>query len=748
MDRFKSFIKNNTDTFRLMVLLFFIVVLLVVFHVVSLNRMADIEVKRDMEMDTKVAVCVLDNKLSGLGSLAKQGAAAVARVSEEHDSVEFAIDKLLDTYVYAEQFDECYYLTADKKLYMQNGQLLPISDDQIERIWSEDDEPHSYRLLSDLGIGSSVFYMASPSYIGNKKIGYFLGGLTSSYRFSEETSTYMELESNIFLIDKNGHVFAEIDKAQDSSISNLNNLYSYLEGSTVKNSNEPVAGCFSTGGNGYKIISYDGKEYAAAYSETFITPGCSIVSIMERDEFFISFVSQRKKEILIMMIDVLIIFITMLCMFLHTFRKERTLEDALCYDSLTGTLTREYFKKSATELLQSNKIDYCVAVIDIIGFRYINELFGRERGNEIIKLLAELIQESIGSRELVARRHAECFEVLVADSDSLKLSIIDISEKLKAFAINVDVTYPVIVRAGIARTTEKNRDIMDLVDKANAARKAVNPKLDVPIMDYEDVLQADIRQREEIEAAQEAAMEHGEFKVFLQPKMDVQKNQLAGAEALVRWIKVDGTMVYPDEFMAVFEANGFVERLDFYMLDQVCKMQKRLEAEGYELVPISVNQSQMLLKNPNYVEKVMDVLKANDTPRELIELELTETAFFGDTERMVDIMNRLRDERCRIDIDDFGSGYSSLNMIKDIPFDILKIDRMFFSDSNSGTGKIILEKIVEMAQAMGVDCICEGVETPEQEDLLRKIGCRYAQGYLYSKPIPMEEFIEKFMRKK
>ena len=336
----------------------------------------------------------------------------------------------------------------------------------------------------------------------------------------------------------------------------------------------------------------------------------------------------------------------------------------------------------------------------------------------------------------------------MADPDSLKLSIIAISEKLKAFAINVDVTYPVILRAGIARTTEKNRDIMDLVDKANAARKAVNPKLDVPIMDYEDVLQADIRQREEIEAAQEAAMEHGEFRVFIQPKMDVLKNELAGAEALVRWIKMDGSMVYPDEFMPVFEANGFVERLDFYMLDQVCKMQKRLEAEGYELVPISVNQSQMLLKNPNYVEKVMDVLRANDTPRELIELELTETAFFGDTERMVDIMNRLRDEKCRIDIDDFGSGYSSLNMIKDIPFDILKIDRMFFSDSNSGTGKIILEKIVEMAQAMGVDCICEGVETPEQEELLRKIGCRYAQGYLYSKPIPMEEFIEKFMRKK
>jgi EAL domain-containing protein (putative c-di-GMP-specific phosphodiesterase class I) len=110
-------------------------------------------------------------------------------------------------------------------------------------------------------------------------------------------------------------------------------------------------------------------------------------------------------------------------------------------------------------------------------------------------------------------------------------------------------------------------------------------------------------------------------------------------------------------------------------------------------------------------------------------------------------MNRLRSEKCRIDIDDFGSGYSSLNMIKDIPFDILKIDRMFFSDSNSGTGKIILEKIVEMAQAMGVDCICEGVETKEQEELLRKIGCKYAQGYLYSKPIPMDEFIEKFMKK-
>ncbi len=225
MDRFKSFIKNNTDTFRLMVMLFFIVVLLVVFHVVSLNRMADIEVRRDMEVDVQVAVSVIDKRVSGLGNLSKQGATAIARVSEEHESVKFAIDKLLDTYALTDQFDECYYVTADRQMYMHNGQLLPISDGQFNSIWSDDDEANSYKMLSDLGIGASNLYLVSPSYIGNKKIGYFLGGMTSSDRFTEETASYMELNANIFLIDRDGHVFAEIDKAKDDRISDLKNLY-------------------------------------------------------------------------------------------------------------------------------------------------------------------------------------------------------------------------------------------------------------------------------------------------------------------------------------------------------------------------------------------------------------------------------------------------------------------------------------------------------------------------------------------
>jgi EAL domain-containing protein (putative c-di-GMP-specific phosphodiesterase class I) len=152
--------------------------------------------------------------------------------------------------------------------------------------------------------------------------------------------------------------------------------------------------------------------------------------------------------------------------------------------------------------------------------------------------------------------------------------------------------------------------------------------------------------------------------------------------------------------------------------------------------------------NPEYVKKVKKILKKYNIPKDMIELELTETVFLDEREKMISVMRELKSHDLILDIDDFGSGYSSLNLLKDVPFDILKIDREFFSEtSTSETSMLILRKIVEMADGLGVSCICEGVETKEQEIFLKEIGCRYAQGYLYSKPMPSKEFIDKYVSK-
>ena len=245
------------------------------------------------------------------------------------------------------------------------------------------------------------------------------------------------------------------------------------------------------------------------------------------------------------------------------------------------------------------------------------------------------------------------------------------------------------------------------------------------------------------------ALANGEFKPFLQAKFNMIENHISGAEALVRWIKPDGKVVSPGDFIPVFERNGFVEKIDFYMLEEICKYLRRMIDENREVYKISVNQSRYLLNDPEYANKVKTILLKYQIPVGLIELELTETVFFHEKERMIQTMKELKNMNVDLSIDDFGSGYSSFNILKDVPFDVLKIDREFLSDSvHTEKGKIILQKIVDMAHGLGMSVICEGVENVEQIELLVSIDCHYAQGFYYARPIPIEEFIEKYNVKK
>ena len=286
-----------------------------------------------------------------------------------------------------------------------------------------------------------------------------------------------------------------------------------------------------------------------------------------------------------------------------------------------------------------------------------------------------------------------------------------------------------------------------MIDKANIARKYISGN-DFVCKYTEDIL-VDARKVEEIESHMGEALANGEFKPFLQAKFNMIENHISGAEALVRWIKPDGKVVSPGDFIPVFERNGFVEKIDFYMLEEICKYLRRMIDENREVYKISVNQSRYLLNDPEYANKVKTILLKYQIPVGLIELELTETVFFHEKERMIQTMKELKNMNVDLSIDDFGSGYSSFNILKDVPFDVLKIDREFLSDSvHTEKGKIILQKIVDMAHGLGMSVICEGVENVEQIELLVSIDCHYAQGFYYARPIPIEEFIEKYNVKK
>lgn len=449
-------------------------------------------------------------------------------------------------------------------------------------------------------------------------------------------------------------------------------------------------------------------------------------------------------------ISILVIMIFMACLTVFVMRylssEQKKMYELAFTDELTNAPNENAFLEKAETLLHEYPDQpYVVMCFDIVNFRYINEGYGHEKADMLLRALAGALKDSYSYNETYARIGADRFVGLVIDDGRLEERRKFITDRIKETTDAIPMKYPVRLKNGMYYVSDRKESVADMIDKANLARKALTGEERNLDSEYRDQLMESTRKQENIESRMESALENGEFVPYLQPKWDMAKNHICGAEALVRWKDGNGKIVPPGDFIPLFEKNGFIEKIDFFMLEEICKYIRKMIDEGREVYPVSINQSRYLMYDPNYISRVQEIFLKYKVPRGLVELELTETVFFQEKDRMISIMNKLKELNMNLSIDDFGSGYSSLNLLRDIPFDVLKIDRGFLDESTqSESGKWILSKIVEMAEGMNLRVVCEGVETEEQVEMLLEIGCKYAQGYLYSRPIPMEEYIEKY----
>lgn len=419
-------------------------------------------------------------------------------------------------------------------------------------------------------------------------------------------------------------------------------------------------------------------------------------------------------------------------------------------DEVTGGKNLNYFKRAAAEIIRENKeVPFIMYRFDILNFRYINEAYGHKKADGVLTACIEEFKHFYSKNELCVRINSDHFVALVINDLSVNQRYQNYLKSVGEKAREIGVRYPIRLRVGMYQIHKGDRDIDIMIDHANVARKSMTGNEKSLESFYSDRIMADMKKVNEIESVMQSALSKGEFKVYLQPKWDIVNDCVVGAEALVRWIRDDGSMVYPSDFIPIFESNGFIEKLDFYMLETLCETMHRLEElDEYILYPISVNQSRILIINPDYVRNVEKLFKRYETAVEKLEIEITETVFFDEKEKMLDVINNLKALGVTLSMDDFGSGYSSLSILKDVPFDVLKIDRGFVTETaNSNSSIIILQKIIDLAKSLGIDVICEGVETIEQVDNLRKLGCEKVQGYYFGKPMPIEDFLEKFCRR-
>lgn len=746
MQDFLSLIKKHRRVVSYGAMMFVCILILALAHWVYFENVSTSEVGADLTGDASIISRLVTDEINTYTTLAGQAAAELASASPYPSGKMY---ELLAQYQGSESFERTYFLSTTGRYYINVGQEIPVSPELLE-VTAVDEEAHALTGLDSSGYDKIT--IIAPVIRRRSEMGHFIGEMKFAGSFIKDARKFLHVDEMIFVVDSEGRVIlSDFGVGNDQSFEGVKNIVSYLDGMncSIEDLNA-FSKAIKTESTGMLEVSTDNGHYSFAFVPVEGNVDWTIIGGLNRGSFVSELIHQRKAEMILIIFDILMLFVVMLLFATVTSRNVRRIEAVAFSDSITAAHTKEYFRIEGARLLaEEKKIPYIVATMDIIGFRYINELFGHERGDQILRKFADLILKGMGTKEILSRNTADIFEVLIADSSSFEAKMIVVSDELNSYARSIDVSYPLFIRAGYSRTYKKGvpRDINQHLDKANAARKTINEDATKLVVEYSSSIQEEMKLRESIESAKEAAIAHDEFKLFLQPKRDLFTGKLSGAEALVRWIRVDGSMIFPDKFIPVFEENGFIERIDFYMLEKVCELQKKLMLEGYRCVPISVNQSRVLLMNPSYVEKVEAVIEKYGIPKDLIELEITETAFFEDKKRIIEVVTKLHDDGYKIDIDDFGSGYSSLNMLKDIPFDILKIDREFFGNSITGKGKIILGQVVDMATKIEADCICEGVETEEQEELLRDVGCHYGQGYLYSKPINADEFVGKFMER-
>lgn len=409
------------------------------------------------------------------------------------------------------------------------------------------------------------------------------------------------------------------------------------------------------------------------------------------------------------------------------------------YDTLTGVYNMQTFYARAAQLIRERpEREHSIIRMDIDRFKVINDLYGLEEGDRLLKTIAEALHELMHERGVCGRLSGDIFCVCADYTREETLGFINaMTERL--------ATYPLASRVvpsfGICRLDSPDTPISVLCDWANLALKTVKGNVFVNHAFYDETLRNRILDEKSIESQMNAALEQGQFELYLQPKVYIPTSRIIGSEGLVRWAHPAAGIIPPDRFIPLFEKNGFVIRLDEYIWEQACITLRRWLDQGLTPSPVSVNVSRMHIHDTRLCEKLASLIARYRLPPHLLELELTESMFLGHSDMLLETVNTLQKQGFLLSLDDFGAGYSSLNMLKSLPIDIIKIDRGFLGEvATTPRSRTVVRHTIALARDLDMQIIAEGVETDEQAAFLLDAGCALAQGFHYSRPVPVAEF--------
>ncbi len=465
-------------------------------------------------------------------------------------------------------------------------------------------------------------------------------------------------------------------------------------------------------------------------------------------------------------IALLLLMIPIILLFINTVRSivtQRRMTQLIYLDAVTGDRNWFYFQNYAERILtrlRNSRKTFAIVNLHLERYQNYCACYGVKAGEELLEATDGFLKARVGKNESFARYEGADFGMLLCcegengqecqencrkrlRSLAAELTGLKPDQKIH-FQAGINMIAPYIHEDGKWYHARKDVDVDQLYTYANAARTAAAGVQDQTVAFFDqELLDKQVWERW-VEDSMEEALNNEEFQVYIQPKYSPLNGKLVGAEALVRWISPTEGFIAPNRFIPIFEDTGFITQLDDYMISHVAKLQAEWMIRDRKMVPVSVNVSRAHFAQEGLADHICELVDAYGPRHELIELEVTESAFFDDKDILVETVKQLKAYGFRVSMDDFGAGYSSLNSLKDIPLDVLKLDGEFFrGEDDDGRGEIVVKEAIQLARNLDMRVVAEGIERKDQVDFLARQGCDMIQGFYFAKPMPVSEFEEK-----
>lgn len=440
----------------------------------------------------------------------------------------------------------------------------------------------------------------------------------------------------------------------------------------------------------------------------------------------------------------IVIVITAVALYLK-YRREAEAKEKAYRDRVANVSSMQKFRIDAEPILNStSKTEYYLIVADIDKFKVINTLYGYGKGDETIAFVADVLKAGLKNGDYITRSMADKFNILkrAQNDEEIAAYLDNVFEKINNRLSAQKTNYRMMLKAGIYQIGMEDDNISSIIDKASMAKKQIKKMYQSTYVFYDEKMRQAAIEEKTLENEMEEALEKRQFEIYLQPQIDLDTKKIVSAEALVRWNHPKRGMIPPIKFIPVFEKNGFVSKLDYFVWEEVMRTLARWEKENRIMIPIAINLSRADVEQEDVVSKLTGLIEKYRLDTKWVKVELTESLYSDEDSVIMERMQQLRDYGFKIAVDDFGSGYSSLHLLKKMPIDILKIDKSFLDidiDMNI-RDEIVIRDVVSMGKHLELQIIVEGVETLIQSEFLEMIGVDIVQGYYYGKPMPVDKF--------